>query len=303
MFKFNSEQKVFQIHQTSIGGQPGEYPTVLIGSIFFQGHHIVIDPQKGLFDKVKAKDLLHREAEVSSLTGNSRMIDVIGYTSQALTNYIEFVASQSDSPILVDSPLPQIRMETIQNFKRSDLIDRLVYNSIGENVSEDELQCIKDCNIGSAVLLAFSEEALKPDAKIQLLQKKLLPAAKKAGIRNILIDVGVIDIPSVSWASSAIWHVKEILGFPAGCAPSNALYNWNWIKQREPPSFEAASSSTFSLPQIFGANFIFYGPIRNANWVYPVCATNDAMIAYFGRISRISPKTKVHPLFKIFSNQ
>ena len=262
-----------------------------------------MDPKKGLFDKVKAKDLLQREAEISSLTGNPRMIDVIGYTSEALTTYIEFVATQSDSPILVDSPLPQVRIETIQYFKKSDLIDRLVYNSIGENVSDDELQCIKDCKIESAVLLAFSEEAIKPDARIQLLQKNLLPAAQKAGIRNILIDVGVIDIPSTSWSSKAIWYVKEFLGLPAGCAPSNALYTWNWIRQREFPSFETASSSTLSLPQIFGANFIFYGPIRNANWVYPVCATNDAMIAYFGRILGLSPKTKEHPLFKIFSNR
>ncbi|RLF93139.1 hypothetical protein DRN52_06930, partial [Thermococci archaeon] len=30
MFRFKTEQKVFQIGNVKIGGQPGEYPTVLM---------------------------------------------------------------------------------------------------------------------------------------------------------------------------------------------------------------------------------------------------------------------------------
>ena len=50
MFKFEKEQKVFDIAGVIVGGQPGEYPTVLIGSIFYDRHKIVTDIMKGEFD-------------------------------------------------------------------------------------------------------------------------------------------------------------------------------------------------------------------------------------------------------------
>ncbi len=35
MFKFNTNQNVYELGRIKIGGQPGELPTVLIGSIFW----------------------------------------------------------------------------------------------------------------------------------------------------------------------------------------------------------------------------------------------------------------------------
>jgi len=49
MFKFDKEQKVFDLGGTTIGGQPGEYPTVLFGSMFYNRHKIVTDEDKGVF--------------------------------------------------------------------------------------------------------------------------------------------------------------------------------------------------------------------------------------------------------------
>ena len=42
MFRFNKTQKIYEIGKLRIGGQPGELPTVLIGSIFYSGHKILI---------------------------------------------------------------------------------------------------------------------------------------------------------------------------------------------------------------------------------------------------------------------
>ncbi|MFH2044152.1 MAG: tetrahydromethanopterin S-methyltransferase subunit H, partial [Pseudomonadota bacterium] len=41
MLTFTQEQKTYTIGDVTIGGQPGENPTVLMGSIFYQGHRIV----------------------------------------------------------------------------------------------------------------------------------------------------------------------------------------------------------------------------------------------------------------------
>jgi tetrahydromethanopterin S-methyltransferase subunit H len=64
MFEFTQQQKVFNIDNVRVGGRPGENATVLIGSMFFRGHKIVSDTEKGIFDRQKAKDLLDREEEL-----------------------------------------------------------------------------------------------------------------------------------------------------------------------------------------------------------------------------------------------
>ena len=299
MLKFTQQQKICQVGDVLLGGQPGENPTVLIGSIFYSGHRIVSDLEKGIFDKERAKALLSREAELSAETGNPRIIDVVGETTQALINYIEFIAANCQAPILVDSAVPWVRMETIRHFANTEIASRLIYNSVDCHYSEEELACIKECGINSAVILAFDTKAIRPKDRVKLLEDNLLGAVQKAGVENVLIDTGVLDVPSVSWSTQAIWEVKNALGYPSGCAPANALYTWKRAKAKGSPAFEVSGSSVFVLPISWGADFVLYGPIGSAPWVYPACAAMDAMVAYGGQITGVRP-TKEHPLHKIF---
>ena len=302
MFKFKAEQKVFEIGNVKIGGQPGEYPTVLIGSIFYSKHKIVKDPVKGEFDRKAAEDLLNKEAEISEKTGIPRIIDVLGETSEALCKYVEFVADHTDAPFLIDSTSPAVRIETLRHVEEIGLIDRAIYNSIDENIKEDELDALRSSKIKSAVILLFSTKYLMPKDRIRMLQngeKNLIKLAEEAGIEKILIDPCVLDVPSISWTADIIYRIKDELGYPAGCAPSNALYMWLRKKKIPTPLFEACGANVIALPIMMGADFIMYGPIKNASWVYPACATIDAMIAYHARTLGITPKTKNHPLYKI----
>jgi len=191
MLNLSTEQKVFNIGGVEFGGQPGERPTVLIGSIFFAGHRIVTDPIKGTFDKAIAKALLENEAEIAAATGNPRCTDVIGDTAEALIRYIEFVAKYTSSPILIDSPSQKVRLAALKYFAGSSLISRLIYNAIAEDYTIEELDCIRDCGLKSAVILAYTARTTKPAARLRFLQDTLLPAATQAGIENLLIDAGV----------------------------------------------------------------------------------------------------------------
>ena len=51
MFRSASEQKIFNIVDVRIGGQPGELPIVLIGNIFYKGMLEVVDHRRGEFDR------------------------------------------------------------------------------------------------------------------------------------------------------------------------------------------------------------------------------------------------------------
>lgn len=306
MFNFTANQHVYDINGIKIGGQPGEYPTVLIGSIFYRGHKIVSDQMKGIFDKEAAKALLDEEAELSAETGNPRIIDVLGESVEALTKYVEFILENTDSPFLLDSISPEVRIGTLKQLgKDPAIIKRLIYNSLDEHYTEEELAVIKEHEVKTAVILAFSKKALKPQARVKLLkgdgeQEGLIAAAKRAGIEQLLVDPGVLDVPSVSWTTEAINVVKEEFGYPGGCAPSNAVYLWKKMRSKGTPVFEVAGASVFTYPITQGADFVLYGPLANAPWVYPAIAATDSMIAYNNKLTGVKLGTKEHPLLKLF---
>jgi tetrahydromethanopterin S-methyltransferase subunit H len=54
MFKFNTPQKIYDVGRVKVGGQPGQLPTFLIGSIFWLGQKMVQDANKGIFDAKEA---------------------------------------------------------------------------------------------------------------------------------------------------------------------------------------------------------------------------------------------------------
>ena len=56
MFRFDKEQLVVDVAGMKMGGQPGEYPTVLAGTIFYGGHNIISDEKTGVFDKDAAEE-------------------------------------------------------------------------------------------------------------------------------------------------------------------------------------------------------------------------------------------------------
>ena len=305
MLRLEAPQQTVRIDNIEIGGQIGERPPVLIGSIFYSGHRIVQDASKGVFDAAEAARLLGVEAELSSRYSIPRIIDVIAESQTAMAKYIDFVVAHSDAPFLVDSTNPAVRLAGMRRAAELGSLDRAIYNSIDNHTTPEELEAIADIGCKSAVILAFSLDCLFPNDRVGLLKGDkgkpgLLEMASRAGIENLLIDLGVLDLPSTSWTASAILAVKNELGLPAGCAPSNALYSWKRQRRIESPCFEACGAAVFGLPLCYGADFILYGPIGNAPWVFPSTAITSAMIAYGARVQGRRPVSKEHPLYRLF---
>ncbi|QGP91352.1 Methylcorrinoid:tetrahydrofolate methyltransferase [Neomoorella glycerini] len=234
---------------------------------------------------------------MSALTGLPVMLDVIASTTAAMINYLEFLAAETTVPLLVDSMSATVRMETLRHFAGSALCSRLIYNSLDINFSEAELEAIAAAGIKNAVIMAFSNTALNPAAKLKLFQDKLLPAARTAGIENILVDPGVLDIASIGWTAAAMEKIRTATGFPVDCAPANALYTWKRARGLTTPAFEAAAAGAiFSYLISHGADFIFYGPVGNATWAFPARATADAIRTYAARLQGVRPLVPDPPL-------
>ena len=85
LFKFKKKQQIFEIGGIKVGGQPGELPTVLVGSIFHEGHKIVKDKKLGLFNKKKAKKLINIQDTVKR-----------GFSEKDIQNWIDYIKGRID---------------------------------------------------------------------------------------------------------------------------------------------------------------------------------------------------------------
>jgi len=142
MFKFEKKQEVFDIYGVKIGGQPGEYPTALAGTIFYAGHNILSDENKGVFDKQKAESLLNEMDEMADLTGNPAIVQIFGSTPEALLKYIDFVSETSDSPFLIDSTAAEARIAGSGYVTEIGLSERTIYNSINMSIDDEEIEAL-----------------------------------------------------------------------------------------------------------------------------------------------------------------
>jgi tetrahydromethanopterin S-methyltransferase subunit H len=283
MLKFKTQQKVFEIGGVKIGGQPGEHPTVLIGSIFYHGHKIVINEKTGEFDKEKAERLIKLQEEFSDKTGNPSMLDVVASTKEAMEKYIDFVASATDRPFLIDSPSFEINIAGVKYAKEIGLENRIIYNSLTLESKPEEFEALKEHKVESAVILTYGRGVMTSQARVKAL-KEILPKAEAAGITKLLIDTFVIDIPSLSMACRAMLDIKRELGLPCGCGSHNAVATWSGLKERMGPQAVKSSSVAVNVaPVIWGANFILYGPIEDCEYIFPAVAAINISYKYLNR--------------------
>ncbi|MBO3803321.1 MAG: tetrahydromethanopterin S-methyltransferase subunit H [Candidatus Brockarchaeota archaeon] len=298
MWSFGKEQKIFTIGDVKVGGLPGKQATVLIGSIFYSKHHVLVDEAKGEFEKDKAQELLKVQEEFSDKTGNPHMVDVVGSTPEALSRFVDFVAAETDAPILFDGVSADVRIKGLDYLIQSGIRNPIVYNSILPEFKKEELDKIKEAGVKSAVILSYNLREFTSAGRLKAV-KNLLPIAQSAGIENILVDTCVIDVLTLGPACRAIYGVKDELGLPAGCGAHNAIGTWRGLKtkmgkQATHPSMASACAMAIAS----GANFILYGPIDTASYIFPAVAMVDAAYAQLLREqgSRAEPG---HPIYKI----
>ena len=305
MHLFNTPQKVYEIGNVKIGGQPGELPTVLIGSLFHEGHKIVKNRKLGVFDKQKAEHLINLQQEMSDKTGVPCMLDIVGDTALALVKHIDFVSEVTDFPFLVNGTEASIRLSASRHVVEVGLQDKAIYNSISHTLSEGEIEAINELGLKAAIIQAFNPSNPLPNGMISILKgssarKGILEDALRAGIEKPLIFTPVLDVPSIGFGSKGIHMAKEEFGMPTGTAPVGVIGRWDKVGDLAKYAKVICRGGATTLAQAMGADYIIYGSAAKAKNIFPVCAMIDAIIAYNARNCGTKPLAKNHPLHKIF---
>lgn len=307
MLEFKAKQKIFNVDNIKFGGQPGELPTVLVGNLFYKGMPEVTNHESGMFDKQAVLKWIRFAEELAERTGVPHCLDVMAMYPNAMRKYVGFISEHSENPILIDGANPQTRIAGLEVARELGLQERIIHNAISSRTLENEIEAIRESGVTNAIVLAYNEMDYSPEGRISILKGSqtkagLLKVAREAGVKNVLVDTVVFDVPSIAYAAEAVKLVKEKLGYPSGCSPANAMYDWKRVRSDLlKAGIAAANAAAHAIVQFCGADFLIYGPIKQAKNIIPACAVNDAIIAYYAikRFGR-KPRISTHPLYKIF---
>ncbi len=305
MFRFETSQKVVDIGGVKFGGQPGENPTVLLGTMFYNGHKIIEKRRGAKFDRARAEELLNRQETLSDETGIPCMVDLVANFPEEIATYIDFVASVSDMPFSTDIWTVEPKLAAAKHVAEVGLVDRYLYNSIApwSKDMEKETTVLSEIGIKNALLVAFNTEDRTPEGRIKLLKDSLIPSAEKAGVENMLVDTSVLNIPATAFSIIGGLRVKERFGLPVGCAPSNGTDMWKIPREQWGKiGFIGVDSSAHAVASLYN-DFLLYGPIESAPWIFPGIAAADSILATFAFDESGSlPKDSGHPINHLFSD-
>ena len=299
MFSFTKEQEILEISGVKIGGQPGLYPTVLFGGLFFKGEPDFDSGEKQL------QNMLYLEKK----TGNPGIPDFFIRNEEYIEDIINFIEKKipKNNPFSIDIIEPSLKVKALKYLDERNLLSRTIYNSIHIGIKDEEREALKKHTPETAIIVAFNPKDKSPDGKIEILQNGanltdtgLLDIAKKVGIKKILVDTAAMAPGDNTGASiAAIPVIKEEYGLPTGCAIHNVVEKSKWLNDFELARKIVDVSSNINIP-LFGGDFAIFGHIEHANLVFPIIAWQDILISeytenYFGVLPDNS-----HPRRKLF---
>lgn len=300
MLDYEQEQKIVEIENVKIGGQPGENSTVMIGTVFYARHPALLDEKTGKIDKDLVEKELNDFSEIIEDTGMQGIVDVVGAYSEALIKECEFVSEIVEYPFLVDGLNDASRIPAMKGLKEVGLLDRAILNSIDENTTEESLNKLKEIGVKYAVLLTFGSKYIFPKQKIEFLRNELIPKVEKAEIKDFMVDTAVLDLPSIGINVETARLVKSELGLPTGFAPANAIYGWKYGKKLGETSRCGAIASIMSYCVNGGSDFVLFGPIKFAKCVVPAISLISGINSYYRKRILRKPISERTPLKKIF---
>jgi tetrahydromethanopterin S-methyltransferase subunit H len=275
MLEYTVEQKTLNIGGVRIGGLPGRIPTALIPSIFYTKDRLVKNADTGEIDKSKTEKLLNMLADLTERTGLGTMLDVVATTSEAMEKYLQYLVDNTNFPLLIDGS------------------DSLEVNTAGL------FDVVQETGLSNALLLTFNSASMASSSKRVEEADTLIQRAQTIGVANIMIDTGVMDLPTLGIACKTQHILKSKYGYPVGSGAHNAISTWAGLvpkfgKIAKKPALVGSSLMPISL----GADFVLMGPAKDAPLVYPSVAMIDVALSGILIEDRTRPD-KPHPRYLV----
>jgi tetrahydromethanopterin S-methyltransferase subunit H len=311
MFKFEKEQQVWDFNGTKLGGQPGEYPTVLAASIFYNKHEIVKNDKTGEIDKAKAEALWNRCQVLSDTVGIPHFIQILSESKESMEKYIDWFCSIDDkTAFLMDSSVPAVLAHACQYVTDHGVAHRAIYNSINGSILPENIEALKNSDVDSAIVLAFNPADPSVPGRQKVLAEGgvagqklgMLQIAEECGITRPILDTAATPLGLGSGGSyREILACKAIFGYPTGGAYHNMTVAWTWLKRwkgtsKTPSQLKAGYEGKPLLLEQMSHHYLGgMDGIIQAAWSAPdigcnlVASTLGANLIMYGPIENVEP--------------
>jgi tetrahydromethanopterin S-methyltransferase subunit H len=214
-------------------------------------------------------------------------LHIYARSTLAFERYLDFAEKVWCGPFIIDSADAATRSAAALLASELGYADRAIYNSISLATEEKEAEKLQDSEIDSAIILAYNPAQPGVDGSLAILEtggtvreKGLLDAARELGIANLLIDPGVL--PLGSGAGSALRFsvaAKARLGLPVGSGIHNAVSSWLWLSKKDMTARKYCDAAAAAMQVLAAGDFLLYGPIESADFIFPVAAMADILVA------------------------
>jgi len=275
VFVFKKEQQSYDFGGVTIGGHPGENPTVLIGGLFFKGQPIVEDTREGSFDKALALEWVNTATSMVEKTGLPLMIQAFGRTPTAMENHLSWLSEHFDGPIMFESTNSKARIRAIEFCDETGLNTRAIYNSINLSMKDEEKKGLKNSSLNMAVVLGWSPRATSLPQRMETITD-MVKLSKELEIEKILVDPATMPVGAgYGLEHRTILAVKSELGLPTCLGPHNAPSAWRFIKE---PGFDdevthmATIVASTVASQVLATDSIMYGSMKRTKEVFAAVA-------------------------------
>jgi len=309
MFKFEKEQSVWDFNGTMIGGQPGEYPTVLAASIFYNKHEVVLDDKTGKIDKAKAEALWNRCQVLSDTVGIPHFIQILAEYPEAFEKYISWFDSiDNKTAFLMDSSVPKALAHACKYVTDVGLAHRAIYNSINGSITQENIDALKNSDVDAAIVLAFNpadpsvagREKVLAEGGVAGQVKGMLQIAEECGIKRPILDTAATPLGLGSGSAyREILACKAIHGYPTGGAYHNMTVAWTWLRRwkgtsKTPSLLAAGYAGKDDLLQQMSHHYLGgIEGIKQAAWSAPdigcnmIASTLGADLIMYGPIENV----------------
>ncbi len=291
MLGFSSEQREVKLGNITIGGQPGKNPTLLLGTVLYGKKYRTLNDD----NRNEAKKFIEVQREVSEKTGVWSMVDVYLPSSETARQRLEFVIDHLEEGefISIDVPESEVRTKALKILSEMGFLQRTLLNSINLGITEEERKALEDNTPASAILLAYDPRDMSTHGRLNMIkngtremEEGFLDLSERLGMLPIIDTAATPFEHSAAETLRAIPVFKEDLGIPVGCSIHNIVESWRWMKKYKKENkgiYLYSDVGSAGLPLTLGADFLVYGPIRNAGPVFPYVAFVDKIIGEGGR--------------------
>ncbi|MFW6376321.1 MAG: hypothetical protein ACOCZJ_04100, partial [Thermoplasmatota archaeon] len=236
MFSYTEEQTTFELEDIKVGGLPGQFPTLMVGTVFYDGQFR--EPKKST---EKVKELIDKQRRLSEKTSIPSFVDLFIYEKDEVKWKIDFALDNIDGHFSLDMPESEVKIEALKYLDEQDALSRVIYNSFNLGVTEDELEVLEEKTPSSAIILAYNPQNNNTQGRLDiltdggnLLDKGLLTMAQEIGIEKTLLDTAATPFDEGACETlRSIPVFKSGLGLPVGCALHNTVEAWQWLDEYE----------------------------------------------------------------------